>query len=724
MPSNLQVYDALPSETASTSPTLCQPENQLRCEKAESSEKYPKSSLPSRACIWSSWKWESATCFLILAIPIIIFGTLYPHSGQPLPQWPFRVSINSLLSIYALVLKAAIGFLLTSCIGQLQWAWFTETRPLTDMLRFDSATRGADGALSLMWTQRCRQPLTALGCIIMIFSVAVDPFIQQLVRPVDCSVELLDDNAAATLPRTNVFDDFSWRYSDAVEIMKRRMVYDKVVEDTLYKAIFNPGGDPPWLCSTGNCTFQDTYGTIGFCHSCQDVSSDVIINAACSNPNSSYASQHPTSGWDCPANSDFIVESNITIGEYVELGTKMNVTYFDNIDNAVFADAYAVGRTGLDLEADSRELLFGFLVGATANSGGRINWTTSDGLIKGRPNDNLVCSPDDPKEHWPCQGYGAASCFLGPCVQIYNATISAGVLDEHLVASSSGISWGTIYAPDGSVLYSSLVDTHCPAGIGTLSDQNTSAGARWLPYNFNLTEADLVQSDHGSIIGFHLPGDVTSLLDSGCLYLLSADITGSSIKGYLSGAVQQEGAVGMSSAGHGPATAFLFIEKFRGPEAVRNIYNWGHTDFERVHDVVANISDSFTTYIRTHGGVSLVLGGTELATDVQGNVYHHATCLQVQWPWLSYPASLAVLTTLFFLMVVKATKRQRGSVWKASPLAWVLRVEGPGNEIFSSFKGSCKELKDRSTQISVRLFDGDQDGPRIRMADLKDPNLL
>lgn len=721
-----QAYDALPSETSSTSPTLSPPENQPNSEKAGSSKTSPISSLLSRTCIsqfWSSWEWESAVCFLVLAIPIIIFGTLYPHSGQPLPQWPFRVSINSLLSIYALVLKASIGFILTSCIGQLQWAWFSETRPLTDMLRFDSATRGADGALGLIWRQRFRQPLTALGCIIMVLSVAADPFVQQLVRPVDCSVELLDDNAAATLPRTNVFEDGYTGDISTHQETESTELFRKAIEDVIYSATFNPGQHPPWQCSTGNCTFQDNYGTLGFCYSCQDVSADVIINSACSHPNSSYASQHPTTGWDCPADSHFIVESNITVGDNVKLGTKMNVSSGGIIDTSAFADAHAGDGTREGSETDNRELLFGFLVGATANAGGRIDWTTPGNSFDRVRDDNLGCSPDDLKEYWPCQGYGAASCSLEPCVRIYNATISAGVLEEHLVASSSGISWGTIYAPDGSSLYSSLVDTHCPAAIEASSGRDTSVGSRWLPYNLSLAEADVIRSKLGSIKIFHLPNDAKSLLNSGCLYLLSASSTKYHIQNHLSGTIRQDEEWPTATQVSGPGSSLIYVENFQGPEVVRNIYNWGHTDFDRVHDVVANISDSLTTYIRTHGGMSQVLEVTKPPMDVQGTVYHYATCLQVQWPWLSYPACLAVLTTLFFLMVVKATRQQGSSIWKASPLAWVLRVEGPGNEMFSSSQGSCKELKDRSTQIAVHLSDGDLDGPRIRMADLKDPNL-
>ncbi|KAH8750288.1 hypothetical protein F5883DRAFT_579562 [Diaporthe sp. PMI_573] len=172
----------------------------------------------------------------------------------------------------------------------------------------------------------------------------------------------------------------------------------------------------------------------------------------------------------------------------------------------------------------------------------------------------------------------------------------------------------------------------------------------------------------------------------------------------------------------------LKLMDFEGPVIMQGMYNWGHTGFERVQSIMGNISNSFTTHIRKHGGTPQVLGSLNFSRDVQGKVYHYATCLQVEWPWLSFPASLAVLTILLLFMVVRSTKRQghESSLWKASPLAWILRAERPGHEGFPSSHGSCEKMKERSTQIAIHLSDGDLDGrgPRIRMADLKDPNLL
>lgn len=199
--------------------------------------------LPRYYC--TNWKWEFVACLVNLAVPVVIFATMYPFTGKPIPQWPFKISINSLLSIYTLVLKTAIGLILTSCIGQLQWTWFSKTRPLTDMLYFDNATRGPAGAVSLIWRQRFRRPLTVLGCVIAVLAAVVDPFVQQLIRPVDCKTEVSNGSvsngsAVATMPRTNAFEYFGR------EGNKSALALEMDIEDVLNRAVVSPGQSPPW----------------------------------------------------------------------------------------------------------------------------------------------------------------------------------------------------------------------------------------------------------------------------------------------------------------------------------------------------------------------------------------------------------------------------------------------------------------------------------------------
>ncbi|KAG6362858.1 hypothetical protein INS49_007953 [Diaporthe citri] len=598
MPSIHPAYDALPSDTASASPTLCQPENQLSCKKADPTTVPRASKLPKRTCIspfWTGWEWEFAACFLVLVTPIIVFATLYPHDGQPLPQWPFKVSINSLLSIYALVFKADVGFILTSCIGQLQWAWFSasETRPLTDMLHFDNATRGADGALGLIWRQRFRQPLAAIGCVLMVLAVAVDPFVQQLVQPADCSVEVSGGIAAATLPRANVFEEYGYDGNvNSHEAARNMSMSDLSIEKTMYDAIFSPGQHPPWQCSTGNCTFPDPYATIGVCSSCQDASANVITNTSCSQPDSSYASHHPKSGADCPVNSSFIVESNFTAGEYISLGTKLVVPNDDPGEHHLqlhVGDA-TLGLKPVALEPVSlmHDALFGIIV-ATA----RYPIGVTDSTF-----DESTCNSNESERSWQCQGYGAATCSLRPCVRIYDATISAGVLEENLIASSSETAWGFVSDDGGSPRYRAMVDTQCSAENQTPSNRNSSVESRWLPYSFNLT----VKTDPTVGAMYTLADEVTSLLQSGCLYVVSDEAIMSTAARYLNGSLQSQADSFQSFESSESGYKLLTAGYVEGPEILRSIYHQGDTDLKRVQSVFANISDSLTTYIRSHGG--------------------------------------------------------------------------------------------------------------------------
>ena len=67
--------------------------------------------ISSTLGLFQKWWQELLCCILVLATLLAITATLYPFSGKPLPQWPYGLSINALLSIYVLMMKAAMLFL-------------------------------------------------------------------------------------------------------------------------------------------------------------------------------------------------------------------------------------------------------------------------------------------------------------------------------------------------------------------------------------------------------------------------------------------------------------------------------------------------------------------------------------------------------------------------------------------------------------------------------------
>ncbi len=67
------------------------------------------------------WLFEILACINTLVALFAITFTLYIYDGGVLLQLPFRISVNSLLSIYTVLFKAPLLFVLSSGIGQLQW---------------------------------------------------------------------------------------------------------------------------------------------------------------------------------------------------------------------------------------------------------------------------------------------------------------------------------------------------------------------------------------------------------------------------------------------------------------------------------------------------------------------------------------------------------------------------------------------------------------------------
>lgn len=57
--------------------------------------------------ILATWWLEFLACALVILALFAIAITLALYQGRPLPNWPFHVSINSLVSTYTVILKTA-----------------------------------------------------------------------------------------------------------------------------------------------------------------------------------------------------------------------------------------------------------------------------------------------------------------------------------------------------------------------------------------------------------------------------------------------------------------------------------------------------------------------------------------------------------------------------------------------------------------------------------------
>lgn len=626
---------------------------------------FMRSLVNSLSRFWYNWKWEAILSFLVLATPFIILATLFPHVGTPLPNWPFHITINAVLAIYAVAFKTCLAIILSSCIGQLQWSWFSNAnRPLCDLVRYNDAAQGPWGSLRLLISHNFQQPLAAFGALLLVASIAVEPFVQQITTLSDCSILLETHNA--TVARTNNF--LNRIFTDS----------NPSLNSTLSTIVYTPNAVLSWNCLTGNCTFSEAYGTVGYCSTCEDRSSDIMFNTECL-PNTRRVEDFASTGLEiCPKGTHSGLTSSL-MADRSSNGNHswINMTFSEfnstmcTASSLVINDALDQTRSQVHQSGVVQSVI---LLGKTDVSG-KTNLTT------GKPLSN--CVTEDENNTWRCRGYGAASCTLRPCVNVYNATIVNGEVKEHLISTSGSLIWGM--NATGKLPYSGsagMVDTHC------LSDEE----ATWLKekgYNLNMSTRWL------SFAGGQNTNLTMSLINHKCLYTLTSDSIAKLVRDHLAGTVAA------AFASHSYTNEPSIYDNFAGPPLIQKLFNNGDTDFARVESAFTNLSSIFTAWIRTHG--------SELGfNDAIGRVFQSSTCLHVQWAWLAFPAALSILTVLLFLLVVLATASEQTPIWKDSPLAWIMRgPSGFGMQSTGAREVSTiEDMNGRAKKIVVNLTRG------------------
>ncbi|OAL53836.1 hypothetical protein IQ07DRAFT_321033 [Pyrenochaeta sp. DS3sAY3a] len=590
-----------------------------------------------RSEVWE-WNIELLACATFVAFIIALAVTLYTRKGRPLPNW----SINSVLSFYAVIFKGALVFVIGAAMSQNQWRWFRNERSLHDIAKWDSAARDPVGAAYWLFHKGFAEPVTALGAIFLIAAVLVDPFVQQLVQYENCSTNATQ---SALMPRTNLYTPscmHSWPLS---------CVPLPAELSTWTGGMYSPPDSIVPVCSSGNCTFDAEYSTIGFCSRCEDLSQGL---------------KNTTS----PSRLDFC-KVNTTLS--LQSGLSLSPNCYDPQNSATGGQPLLAA--GLVSKPSKPDLPYEIIAKA-----GNCNRDFGPGLGIAPCRDSCG-NATHPAEPWRCRGYGAAACAIGPCIKTYKANMTNGVLEETLIHQTGpGEHWDANTNPRKRA----LVDLQCgsQAQKEWLRNSGLTVGndTRWRGLNVSMVVLDALDSPIGQC-----PTDdtrdeaclpVLDLLKSGCVYAYGQtfmtafeltvllDLTGL-INGFLDA----------------PTT----ISSYNGPQILQHVYNFGSLEFERIDSIFRNASTAFTNHIRR-------TGHENFSTPAVGVVSEYAVCIEIQWIWLLMPALLAVLTIFLLLICALLTWLDGAPVWKSSPLAFMLHC-GMG----SSKAGTAPSSQQRGT---------------------------
>ncbi|KAH6616770.1 hypothetical protein C7974DRAFT_475168 [Boeremia exigua] len=215
------------------------------------------------------WWWESTCCSIVLLAFVALVSTLKAYDGHAIPDFPSGMTFNTVISIYAVIIKSAGGLVAAEALSHLKWTWAVKDfKSLSDIVVHDDASRGPLGALQLLFHFRWKNPRSSLGAAVILMLLALDPFTQQIVRQISCVKNV--DGLEASISRTRFIDagrSQSRNRSTSIDHGYKGSIYKVLLGGSLEQDLFS--------CSTGNCTFEE-FSTLAWTSSCSDISDKLI----------------------------------------------------------------------------------------------------------------------------------------------------------------------------------------------------------------------------------------------------------------------------------------------------------------------------------------------------------------------------------------------------------------------------------------------------------------
>jgi hypothetical protein len=183
------------------------------------------------------------------------------YDGSSLSDWHANISLNTIVSTLSTVAMFTLMNPLGAALGQCKWLLFRrENRPLSHLSHLDGASRGPYGCIKLFGRWKYYGPLPSIGALLIIVTLAVNPFMQQLIRYQFRDVE----RGTAFLPVAYDYGSTGVGGFFAANITMKAAAYSGFFSPMESK--FNVTSH----CPSGNCTWPP-FQSLGVCGSCEDL---------------------------------------------------------------------------------------------------------------------------------------------------------------------------------------------------------------------------------------------------------------------------------------------------------------------------------------------------------------------------------------------------------------------------------------------------------------------
>ena len=106
-----------------------------------------------------------------------IFALIYPYRiRRPIPDWPSAVTLNAIISVLSVIVRAGLVVAAAEALSQQKWIWLRRKRKLKDISAFDRASRGPGCSLLLLLNPFGWSAMSIPGALLIILTVAIGPF--------------------------------------------------------------------------------------------------------------------------------------------------------------------------------------------------------------------------------------------------------------------------------------------------------------------------------------------------------------------------------------------------------------------------------------------------------------------------------------------------------------------------------------------------------------------
>jgi hypothetical protein len=597
------------------------------------------------------WRLEIMSWLLSALCMCTIAAVLYLFQDRPLPKhWLMGITLNAYLSILSRAASAALMLSVSEALGQLKWSWFQgRSKKLSDFEMFDNASRGPWGSFILLIRTKGRT-LAALGAVVTICALVMDPFFQQVVRYPQRTVLQIHNNSIAIATRLE-----SWTYTEEGQVQ----LYDPDRE--LHATVgnyFTDMGVPevqvgngtraeiPLSCPTSNCTWE-SYETLGVCSACVDVVDklefdcrpgilDWVKNATSYNP----YENGTMCGWFLNAvNSTDGANTTLMLGYQVDLTT-----------NRPSGEVLTTRALPLITNISRKRIL-----------GGSINFKHIRNPIN---NFIVVSSPGGPDQEsilrsiFQRERPQALECVLSFCVKTinsaYNEAMYTEVVTNHFINTTAGPYPWTIIPPPRN------------------APDPTSKG--YMHYYQNITVDPHASDGQGNTSTFGLGNDtavnIITIFDD---FLPS-----------------------FYTRPKNSSTIWLKHQTWdKTPMLRENPKNpWAAPNNVTLH--LETLATAMTNRLRQWGNNTAL-----------GKTFSEETYIEVRWEWLILPVIVLILALFFLLGTIWRTSAENGrvGVWKNSSIVTLLY--GLPDELQWKLTASShhhEKPQSRAKELKVRLL--------------------